>query len=165
MKITDFVILLAEDDQDHLVLIQRAFQKANLVNPLIAVRDGEEAIRYLEGRGDFADRRRFPLPSLALLDLKMPRKSGLEVLDWLRGNPRFRRLPVIILTSSTETEDIQKAYALGVNSYLVKPVGFPDLLELVKSIGMYWMILNRSPKLPGALQASGEDSPRKSPGL
>lgn len=147
MNPTDFVILLAEDDKDHVLLFQRAFHKANLVNPLTVVRDGEEAIHYLEGRGEFGDRRRHPLPSLLLLDLKMPKRSGFEVLDWVRGNPKYRSLPVVVLTSSNEASDVQKAYALGVNSYLVKPVNFPDLLHLVKAIGIYWMILNRTEPL------------------
>jgi CheY-like chemotaxis protein len=144
MRVTDFVLLLVEDDPDHVLLIQRAFAKANLVNPLKIVRDGEAAIAYLSGTGEFADRQRYPLPSLVLLDLKLPRKSGLEVLDWIRGEPSLRVLPVVILTSSDEARDVERAYALGVNSYLLKPVRFEDLLEMVKSIGMYWLILNKS---------------------
>jgi CheY-like chemotaxis protein len=148
MRVTDFVLLLVEDDPDHVLLIQRAFARANLVNPLKIVRDGEEAIAYLSGSGEYADRTRFPLPSLLLLDLKLPRKSGLEVLEWIRGDAALRLLPVVILTSSAETRDIDKAYALGVNSYLVKPIRFEDLLEMVKSIGMYWMILNKGSSPP-----------------
>jgi len=148
MQVTDFVVLLVEDDADHVLLIQRAFAKANLVNPLRIVRDGDDAVNYLSGVGPYADRTRHPLPSLILLDLKLPRKSGLEVLSWLRGEPNLKLTPVVILSSSAETADIQKAYSLGVNSYLVKPVNFGDLLEMVKSIGMYWMILNRNVALP-----------------
>ncbi|HZE96894.1 MAG TPA: response regulator [Planctomycetota bacterium] len=144
MQVTDFVVLLVEDDPDHVLLIQRAFSKANLVNPLRIVRDGEDAISYLAGKDQYSDRVRHPLPSLILLDLKLPRKSGLEVLSWLRGEPNLKTTPVVILSSSSEAADIEKAYALGVNSYLVKPVNFGDLLEMVKSIGMYWLILNRS---------------------
>lgn len=157
LNTTDFVILLAEDDKDHVVLMQRALQKANLANPLLVVRDGEEAIQYLDGRGEFSDRRQYPLPSLLFLDLKMPKRQGLEVLGWLRGDPRFRRLPVVILTSSIEAVDIQNAYALGVDSYLVKPVQVSVLVELVKAIGMYRMLPNRSPIFPGALQPGGFD--------
>lgn len=144
MEVIDFVVLLVEDDPDHVALIQRAFAKANLVNPLLVVRDGQDAVEYLSGRGAYSDRSRHPLPSLILLDLKLPRKSGLEVLAWLRGDPGLKLTPVVVLSSSAEAEDVQKAYALGVNSYLLKPVNFGDLLEMVKSIGMYWMILNRS---------------------
>ena len=144
MQVTDFLVLLVEDDPDHVLLIQRAFGKANLVNPLRVVRDGEDAVAYLAGTGPYSDRSRHPLPSLILLDLKLPRKSGLEVLAWLRGEPQVKFIPVVVLSSSSEGPDVEKAYALGVNSYLVKPVNFGDLLEMVKSIGMYWLILNRN---------------------
>lgn len=147
LKLTDFILLLIEDDPNDILLIQRAFAKACLVNPLKIVRDGEEAVNYLAGIGAFADRTRFPLPSLILLDLKLPRKSGLEVLQWLRQQPVLKQTPVIVLTSSKETYDVNRAYELGANSYLVKPVGFEGLLELVKSIGMYWMILNKTPEV------------------
>ena len=149
MKLTDFIMLLVEDDPNDILLIQRAFAKACLVNPLKVVRDGEEALNYLSGTGDFADRGRFPLPSLILLDLKLPRKSGLEILQWLRQQPPLKHIPVIVLTSSKESSDVSRAYDLGANSYLVKPVGFEGLLELVKSIGMYWMILNKTPEPAG----------------
>jgi CheY-like chemotaxis protein len=115
------------------------------VNPLRIVRDGDEAIQYLGGRGVFADRSRYPLPSLVLLDLKLPKRSGLEVLEFLRAQPSMKQTPVIVLTSSQESTDIQRAYALGANSYLLKPVGFDGLLEMVKAIGMYWVILNQGP--------------------
>lgn len=158
MQVTDFVVLLVEDDPDHVLLIQRAFSKANLVNPLRIVRDGEDAVAYLSGRDPYADRSRHPIPSLILLDLKLPRKSGLEVLAWLRGEAALKYVPVVVLSSSAETADIQKAYALGVNSYLVKPVNFGDLLEMVKSIGMYWMILNRSAGAAGTLRRESRES-------
>jgi len=145
MKVTDFTLLLVEDDPNDIVLIQRTFAKASLVNPLRIVRDGEEAIHYLGGTQDYSDRTKYPLPSLVLLDLKLPRKSGLEVLDWIRQQPPLKNLPVIVLTSSKESRDINRAYELGANSYLVKPVGFEGLLEMVKAIGMYWVILNKGP--------------------
>jgi CheY-like chemotaxis protein len=150
MKLTDFIMLLVEDDPNDILLIQRAFAKACLVNPLKVVRDGEEALNYLAGSGEFSDRGRFPLPSLILLDLKLPRKSGLEILQWLRQQPSLKHIPVIVLTSSKESSDVSRAYDLGANSYLVKPVGFEGLLELVKSIGMYWMILNKTPDPAGS---------------
>lgn len=163
MRVTDFALLLVEDDPDHVLLIQRAFAKANLVNPLKVVRDGEAAVAYLAGTGEFADRQRYPLPSLVLLDLKLPRKSGLEVLDWIRGHPTLRLLPVVVLTSSDEARDMERAYALGVNSYLLKPVRFEDLLDMVKSIGMYWLILNKSAAVPAPaapLQPAPPSPPR-----
>ncbi|HEX7897499.1 MAG TPA: response regulator [Planctomycetota bacterium] len=152
MRVTDFVFLLVEDDPDQILLIQRAFADANLVNPLRVVRDGAEAVEYLAGDGAFADRTRHPLPSLILLDLRLPKKSGLEVLEWLRADPALKATPVVVLTSSSEPTDIERCHALGVNAYLVKPVRFADLLELVKGVGMYWMILNRSevPRKPPA---------------
>lgn len=157
MKVTDFTILLVEDDPNDILLIQRAFAKASLVNPVRVVRDGEEALRYLDGRGLYGDRSRYPLPSLILLDLKLPRKSGIEILEWVRQQSPLRHTPVIVLTSSKEMADINRAYALGANSYLVKPVDFDGLLEMVKAIGMYWMILNKGPELSpdGAKTRSG----------
>ncbi|HYE97758.1 MAG TPA: response regulator [Planctomycetota bacterium] len=160
MKVTDFTLLLVEDDPNDILLIQRALAKGNLVNPMRIVRDGEEAISYLSGQGDFSRRDRFPLPSLILLDLKLPRKSGLEVLEWLRNQPDLRRIPVIVLTSSRESADISRAYELGANSYLVKPVDFDGLLEMVKAIGVYWIILNKVPEREGG---PGEPSPAAPP--
>jgi len=141
--------LLAEDDPNDVLLIQRAFQRTHLANPVQVVRDGEEALAYLSGQGAFADRERHPLPVLMLMDLKMPRKTGLEVLAWLRQQPGLKRLPVIVLTSSNQSPDVNRAYELGANSYLVKPAGFDSLLELVKNLDMYWLILNEKPELNG----------------
>ena len=138
-------ILLVEDSDDDVLLIQRAFRKSNLVNPVEVVRDGEQAVRYLGGTGPYADRGRHPLPALVLLDLKLPRKNGLEVLAWLRGQAGIRRIPVVVLTSSRESNDLRRAYDLGANSYLVKPVSFEGLVETVKTLGLYWMILNEKP--------------------
>jgi CheY-like chemotaxis protein len=149
MSLREGVILLAEDDPNDVLLIQRAFQRTHLANPVQVVRDGEEALAYLSGQGAFADRERHPLPVLMLMDLKMPRKTGLEVLAWLRQQPGLKRLPVIVLTSSNQSPDINRAYELGANSYLVKPAGFDSLLELVKNLDMYWLILNEKPELNG----------------
>ena len=145
----DFTILLVEDNPDDVLLIQRAFRKANLVNPISVVDDGEKAIQYLSGTGDYADRGRHPVPVLVLLDLKLPRKSGHEVLAWIKQHPAMKRMPVVVLTSSTETVDVNKAYDLGANSYLVKPVGFDDLFAMVKTLQPYWMILNQKPDMEG----------------
>lgn len=149
MMASDFTILLVEDNPDDVLLIQRAFRKANLVNPISVVDDGEKAIAYISGSGEYADRARFPIPVLVLLDLKLPRKTGHEVLAWIKQNAAFKRLPVVVLTSSTETVDVNKAYDLGANSYLVKPVGFDDLFAMVKTLQPYWMILNQKPDVEG----------------
>ncbi|MBH8563241.1 response regulator [Nostoc sp. CENA67] len=138
-------ILLAEDDSNQVLLIRRALRKANLTQLLQVVSDGEAAIAYLCGEGSYADRKSYPLPILVLLDLKMPRKSGFEVLEWLKQQPELKRLPVIVLTTSTEMHDIQKAYDLGVNSYLVKPVAFNDLTAMIKLLEAYWVNLNQRP--------------------
>ena len=143
------VILLAEDDPNDVLLIERAFQRNHVANPVQVVRDGEEALAYLSGQAPFADRERHPLPVLLLMDLKMPRKSGLEVLAWVRHQPGLKRLPIIVLTSSNQSPDINRAYELGANSYLVKPAGFDSLLDLVKNLDMYWLILNEKPALDG----------------
>src|SRR6266508_55039 len=143
------VILLAEDDPNDVLLIERAFQRTHVANSLQVVRDGEEALAYLSGQGPFADRERHPLPVLLLMDLKMPRKSGLEVLEWVRQQPGLKRLPITVLSSSNQSPDINRAYELGANSYLVKPAGFDSLLDLVKNLDLYWLILNEKPELDG----------------
>ncbi len=135
-------VLLVEDNPDDGFLIKRAFKKAKLANPLFVVEDGEEAVAYLVGEGEFADRSEHPLPMLILLDLKLPKMSGFEVLQWRMGNPGVKKIPVVVLTSSNQTPDIEKAYELGANSYLVKPVSFEGLMEMVRVLGMYWLILN-----------------------
>ena len=150
MSSREYAVLLAEDDANDVLLIQRAFQKTNIANPLRVVRDGEEALAYLSGQEPYADRDRHPLPMLLLLDLKLPRKSGFEVLQWLRQQSSLKRLPVVVLTSSNQNPDINKAFDLGANSYLVKPGGLDSLLELVKNLDMYWLILNEKPELEGA---------------
>jgi CheY-like chemotaxis protein len=141
------VILLVEDSPDDATLIRRAFQKTNLMNPIQLVEDGEEAIAYLSGAGPFADRGRFPLPALVMLDIKLPRRSGLEVLEWVRSAPGLKRLPVVMLTSSREQIDVNRAYDLGVNSYLTKPVAFEALVEMVTRVNLYWVLLNEPPDI------------------
>jgi CheY-like chemotaxis protein len=136
------VLLHVEDDPNDVLLLQRAFKKANLAINIHAVNDGDRAVAYLGGAEAFADREKFPLPSLILLDLKMPRKSGLEVLAWIRGQEKLRRLLVVIFTSSKHDEDINRAYDLGANSYLVKPVGFDMLVEMAKLLHQYWLNTN-----------------------
>lgn len=140
-------MLLVEDDPNDVLLLQRAFRKAKANTPLYVVSDGQAAVDYLAGRGAYADRATHPLPSLVLLDLKLPRKSGHEVLEWLRAQPMLKRLPVVLLTSSKEPMDINRAYELGANSYLVKPVAFAELLHMARALELYWLQINESPTL------------------
>ena len=141
------VVLLVEDNMDDVILIERAFEKARIVNPLDVVGDGDEAMDYLGGRGKYSDRARYPLPAFVLLDLKLPRRSGLDVLTWMRAEPCIKRIPVVVLTSSRESFDVDRAYELGVNSYLCKPVAFDVLLEMIKTLNVYWLVLNERPDL------------------
>ena len=147
INFTHYTILLVEDDPNDVFLIQRAFRKANLANPVQVMKDGEAAVLYLSGQEPYADRDRYPLPILMLLDLKLPRRSGLEVLEWLKQQPKLKRLPVVVLTSSREHTDLNRAYDLGANSYLVKPVAFDSLLHMVQTLNQYWLIINESPNL------------------
>ena len=147
INFTHYTILLVEDDPNDVFLIQRAFRKANLANPIQVMNDGEAAVQYLSGQEPYADRDRYPLPMLMLLDLKLPRRSGLEVLEWLKQQPKLKRLPVVVLTSSREHTDLNRAYDLGANSYLVKPVAFDSLLNMVQTLNQYWLIINESPNL------------------
>ena len=138
-------ILLVEDDYNDVLLIRRAFRKAKISPPMSIVTDGDEAIAYLSQDGQYADTESFPVPLLVLLDLKLPRRSGLEVLAWLRQQPELKRLLVVVLTSSKESSDLAKAYDLGVNSYLVKPVNFQDFVSLIELIDAYWFKTNQIP--------------------
>ncbi|HZM04424.1 MAG TPA: response regulator [Candidatus Saccharimonadales bacterium] len=148
MNASPLTILLVEDDPNDVFLIQRAFNKANMVHSIKSVADGEQAMAYLGGQGDFEDRAQFPLPTLILLDLKLPRKSGLEVLAWIRAQKgAIRRVPIIVLTSSKQSTDINRAYELGANSYLVKPVAFEGLLQVVQTLDLYWIVLNERPEV------------------
>ncbi len=144
-------ILLVEDDPNDVLLIQRAFQKAGLREQLQVVRDGREAIAYLSGEAEYADREQYPLPFLLLLDLKMPGTDGFEVLRWVRAEPRLKRLLVVVLTSSNLQADVDRAYELGANSYLVKPVEFEQMVNMIQRFEAYWTEINRTPTTqPGA---------------
>lgn len=143
--IQPFTILHVEDDPNDVLLVERAIKKSNAPVLLRSVGDGDKAVAYLKGDESFSNREQFPLPNLVLLDLKMPRKSGLEVLGWIRENAELKRLPVVVFTSSKHDQDINRAYDLGANSYLVKPVGFDSLLDTVRQIQSYWGALNQSP--------------------
>lgn len=133
------MILLVEDNPHDVLMTRRAFRKAGLDVPLFAVDDGEAAVAYLAGADPYADRNAHPWPALVLLDLKLPRLSGIEVLRWMRAERRLDGLPVVVLTSSTEDEDIVEAYRAGANSYLGKPVAFDELTALMRTLHLYWM--------------------------
>ena len=135
-------ILHVDDDADDLLLFEQACRKVGVRCQLHAVRDGEEAVAYLQGAYHLSDRQKYPLPSLILLYLNMPRLSGFDVLAWLRQEEKCRWLPVIVLSSSNHEADVKRAYSLGANSYLVKPVAFDSLVEIVQAIQRYWLTLN-----------------------
>lgn len=143
-------ILVVEDNPDDVLLLQRAFRRANLPNPLHFVSDGQQAMEYLGGAPPYEDRAKYPVPGLVLLDLKLPKRTGHEVLQWIRAQPGLRRLPVAVLTTSRESPDVNRAYDLGANSYLTKPVEFDSLLQLVTTLQQYWMTMNERPDLKNA---------------
>jgi CheY-like chemotaxis protein len=147
MSAENEVVLLAEDDENDIALFQRAFRETHVTNPLQIVRDGEEAIEYLKGEGKFSDRGKYPLPTLLLLDLKMPRKNGFEVLDWIRQQPSLQPLRVLVLTTSTDIRDVTKAYRLGANSFLVKSLDIQDFAALVSQIKNCWLTMSAAPTI------------------
>ena len=138
-------ILYADDDDNDVFFLKRAFAEAGITNPIEAVTDGLQAIHYLAGEGKFSDRARYPLPCLIMLDIQLPRKSGMEVLQWLRQVSGLPCLPVIMLSSSARRDDINNAYHLGANSFIVKPPGIEKRAELAKMIKGYWLEFNQSP--------------------
>lgn len=133
------LILYAEDEENDLLFLNRAFKTARSPHTLRGVPDGEQAIQYLAGDGPFADRIRHPFPALILLDINMPKQSGLEVLQWIRQQPRFKSLPVLVLTSSSRQEDMERARELGADDYLFKPSDPLKLVDLVKSLDERWL--------------------------
>ena len=141
------VILLAEDREDDIALIRKAFAKAYILNPLHVVRDGEEAIAYLQGEGRYSNRAEYPLPDLLLLDLKMPRLDGFDVLKWLRQQPGLSSLRVVVLTSSEDIRDVNVAYKLGANSFMVKPMDFQDVVHMSQFLSKYWLRLSKAPDI------------------
>ncbi len=138
------MILLVEDDPDHETLAIRALRKANVANEITVARDGAEALDYMQGIVGGTN----PVPQLVLLDLKLPKVEGLEVLRTIRANDKTALLPVVVLTSSDEERDIVSSYRLGVNSYIRKPVNFTDFAEATRQLGMYWLLLNQCPPTP-----------------
>ena len=140
-------ILLVEDNPDDELLTKRAFKKNNILNQIVVARDGVEAMDYLFGTGEYKDKE-VTLPEIILLDLKLPKVDGLEVLRAIRKNEETRLLPVIVLTSSKEQQDLVESYNLGANSYIIKPVDFNQFAEAVKNLGLYWLVLNQPPPKP-----------------
>lgn len=139
-------LLLIEDDPNDIILFEKAVKKNKLPVVFSVVRDGEKAISYLSGRGKYKNRKDYPLPNLIVVDLKMPRKSGFEVLEWIKGHPKLKNIPVVVLSSSKQPQDVKLAYRLGTNSYLVKPIGFKELHKLVEILGQYWLTYNEKPR-------------------
>jgi DNA-binding response OmpR family regulator len=145
MTVNERMILLVEDDPDHEALTIRALKKANIANNIRVAHDGEEALHMLFGQGEGS----LPyLPQVVLLDLKLPKIDGLEVLRRIRDSDVTRMLPVVVLTSSDEESDVMRSYKLGVNSYIRKPVNFTDFAEATRQLGMYWLVLNEAPPMP-----------------
>jgi len=141
-------ILIVEDSPQDLELALRALKKANVSNRIQVARDGAEALEFIFGEGVHAGRKLENGPKVVLLDLKLPKVDGLEVLQRLKSDPRTKTIPVVVLTSSKEQSDVVESYKLGVNSYIVKPVNFESFMEAVQKLGMYWLLLNEPPK-PG----------------
>jgi two-component system, response regulator len=146
------VILLVEDNPDDVVLTKMALQKSRIVNKLVVAQDGEEALDYLFDRGKSNEQNSSQLPEVVLLDLKLPRIDGLEVLRQVRANPATCMLPVVVLTSSSEDQDIIKSYKLGCNSFITKPVDFDQFVKAVQQLQMYWLVLNKNPNSPKSLK-------------
>lgn len=143
MTTTNRALLLVEDNEDDVFLMKRALKSARIVNPLLVVEDGQEALDYLGGAGKFADRDQYPLPAVVFLDLKLPFISGHEVLAWIRRQKQLESTVVIVLTSSNEASDLSRCYALGANSYLVKPPTPEQLDDLAKAFKWYWLEYNQ----------------------
>ncbi len=140
-------ILLVEDEESDAKLLCRGFEKINILNRVIHLRSGDEALGYLAGVGPHSDRAQFPLPALILLDLKLPGLTGLQLLQWMRTQPAIRRIPVVVLTTDEDPDTVSAAYDLGANSYLIKSADPARILRMVKAIQNYWLELNEAPQL------------------
>jgi len=138
-------ILLVEDNEDHAELTLGALRNNNLINKIYVVKDGEEALDFVYHRGKYADLEKFPLPGLILLDISLPKVSGLEVLETLKGDPQLKVIPVIMLTTSSREEEIARSYAGGANSYVTKPVNFEEFVKKIREMKLYWIITNSLP--------------------
>jgi two-component system, response regulator len=145
MNSTAIEILLVEDDPDDIELTQKALVSGNVINNLHIVRDGQEALDFLYRKGDYEDEKTSPRPGLILLDIKLPKVDGTEVLKQIKSDPDLLRIPVVMLTTSKREEDIFKSYSNHANSYIEKPVAFEDFISTIKGIGLYWLITNTMP--------------------
>ncbi|MDI6776120.1 MAG: response regulator [Syntrophales bacterium] len=148
MNVKPVNILLVEDNEDHVELTLRALRNNNLINEVYVVKDGEEALDFLYHRGKYADVGEFPLPGLILLDISLPKISGLEVLETLKKDPELKAIPVIVLTTSAREEEMARSYAGGANSFVTKPVNFEEFVKKIKEIKLYWTITNSLPPTP-----------------
>ena len=148
--VTQIPILYVEDEEADVELLQHVLVRLGIDIPLQTVKDGRLAREYLAGKEPFDDHQRYPPPSLVLLDLNLPRWSGFEVLEWMRQQPQLRRLPVVVLSSSSRPDDIARAYEAGANGYLVKPNALGELISLVQALNDFWLRHNRFPEAPGA---------------
>lgn len=158
---TTKTILLVEDEPNDVIFFEHMIKKAAIANPLQITRDGVEALNYLKGTDKFADREIYPLPCLIILDLKLPRATGFEVLKYIREHPVLRRLIAVVLTSSASEEDIAKAYELGANAYLVKPSNSTQLADIVQSIKHFWLTHNHPPPLRGENHPETHESAKR----
>ncbi|HXT11973.1 MAG TPA: response regulator [Candidatus Angelobacter sp.] len=157
------VILLAEDEDDYVFLIRKAFSEANIQNPLQVVSTGTEAMAYLKGEGKFANRDEYPVPDLLLLDLRLPGFSGFEIIGWVRSHASLSGLRIIVLTSSDQMRDVNDAYRLGANSFLMKPYDFQDLVYFSKLIQEYWLSASKCPDSFRIPKMSGQPQPTPLP--
>ena len=140
MKLQDLTVLLADDQEDDVLLLKRAISKAVGDCRIQVVDNGDEAINYLKGKGQYGDRKNFPFPNVMILDLKMPRVGGLEVLEWLDQHPHCSVIPTVVFTSSAQPQDIKRAYELGTNAYFTKPLTFDDSVSVMAAIFNYWCL-------------------------
>jgi CheY-like chemotaxis protein len=147
MNTENILLLIIEDDPNDVLLLEKAFIKYKFPVEILSFQDGEEALAYLTGKGKFQNRKKHPFPDIILVDLKLPRVSGFEILEWVKNHPLRKVTPVIVLSSSKQKQDVLRAYQSGANSYLVKPIGFNELQKLVEIFGNYWLEHNEIPKI------------------
>lgn len=147
MKKENDLLLIIEDNPNDVLLLQKAFIKYKHLVDIISFQDGEEALAYLTGKGKYQNRKEHPFPDIILVDLKLPRVSGFDILKWIKNHPLRKITPVIVLSSSKQKQDVLQAYQSGANSYLVKPIGFNELQKLVEIFGSYWLKHNEIPKI------------------
>jgi CheY-like chemotaxis protein len=151
-------ILLVDDQQDDARLVQRCFERARILNPLMVLNSGQDCVKYLSGAGEFSDREEFPLPALLLLDLRMPGMDGYEVISWIRSRPEFQKLRIVVLTGFGDMASVSKAYQQGANSFITKPMDFEKFIEISQTFGGLWLWLD-TPENPGSLARTKAELP------